>query len=191
MKTLKIGLIGPTNIKKLSKLTKKPAGFYIKKAEEIGELLAKFNCEVWANGDKGMVSTAALAYKKNRGRKLIILYPHQPSPWPNKHVMASKKYADKLKKESSWFWANYNVVTQPDLCICIGLSSGTLSELAYVKWNHQLKRGKLKNLIAVKELLRDRKLPPEIEVDIRKILIYVNKAEDLKKVLEKSSKKIR
>ena len=188
MKTLKIGLIGPTNIKKISKLTKKPAAFFIKKAKAIGKLLAEFNCELWANGDKGMVSTAALAYKKNGGRKLVILYPHQPSPWPNKHIRPSKKYADELKKESSWFWANYNVVTQPDLCICIGLSSGTLSELAYVKWNHQLKRGRLKKLIAVKELLRDKKLPPEIEVDIKKILIYANRVEDLKKVLEKFSK---
>jgi len=188
MNRLRIGIIGPTNIKKISKLTKKSAGFFMKKAEEIGKVLAEFNCEVWANGDKGMVSTVALAYKKKGGRKLIILYPHQPSPWPNKHVRLYKKYADKLKKEKNWFWANYNVVSQPDLCICVGLSSGTLSELAYIKWNHQLKRGKLKRLIAIKELLRERKLPPEIEVDIRKILIYVNRVKDLKRILAKYSK---
>lgn len=188
MKTLKIGLIGPTNIKKLSKLTRKPAGFFIKKAKEIGRILAGFNCEVWANGDKGIVSTVALAYKRNGGRKLTILYPHQPSPWPNKHVRLYKNYADKLKKETNWFWANYNVVTQPDLCICVGLSSGTLSELAYIKWNYQLKCGELKRLIAIKELLRGRSLPPEIEVDIKKILTYINKVEDLKGALVKYSK---
>ncbi|KPJ73082.1 hypothetical protein AMJ48_02455 [Parcubacteria bacterium DG_74_1] len=190
MKTLKIGLIGPTNIKKISKLTKKPVGFFIKKAKAVGKLLAEFNCEVWANGDKGMVSTVALAYKKNGGRKLTILYPHQPSPWPNKHVRFYKKYANKIKKESSWFWANYNVVTQPDLCICVGLSAGTLSELAYIKWNYQLKCGRLKRLIAIKELLRARKLPPEIEVDIKKILIYINKVGDLKGALAKYSKEV-
>lgn len=187
MKRLKIGLIGPTNLKKLSKLTKKPVSFFIRKAKEVGDLLAEFDCEVSANGDKGMVSNVALNYKKKGGKKLTILYPHQPSPWPNKHVRLYKKYADKLKKESSWFWANYNVVTEQDLCICVGLSSGTLSELAYIKWNHQLNCGKLKRLIAIKELLRGRKLPPEIEVDIKKILIYVNKVKDLKGVLTKYS----
>jgi hypothetical protein len=188
MKTLKIGLIGPTNIKKLSKLTKKPAGFFTKKAEAIGKLLAEFNCEVWANGDKGMVSIVALSYKKNGGRKLTILYPHQPSPWPNKHVRLYKNHADKLKKETNWFWANYNVVSEPDLCLCVGLSAGTLSELAYIKWNYRLKRGKLKRLIAIKELLRGGSLPPEIEVDIKKILIYVSRVENLKRVLKKISK---
>ena len=188
MKTLKIGLIGPTNIQKLSKLTKQPVSFYIKKAREIGELLAKFNCEVWVNSDKGMANIVALAYKKKGGRKLVILYPRQPIPWPNTHARPYKNYGDKLKKEPNWFWTNYNVVAQPDLCICVGLSAGTLSELAYIKWNYQLKRGKLKKLIAIKELLRERKLPPEIEVDIKKILIYINKVGNLKSILAKYSK---
>jgi len=74
----------------------------------------------------------------------------------------------------------------PDVCICAGLSAGTLSELAYIKWNYKLKRGKLKKLIAVKELLRDGKLPPEIEVDVKKILVYSKKVEELKKLLKRA-----
>jgi len=188
MRAIRVGLIGPTNIKKLSKLTQKPASFFIEKAKEIGKLLAKFNCEVWINSDKGMANTVALAYKESNGRKLIVLYPHRPLPWPNKHARPYKNYADKLKKEPNWFWTNYNVVAQPDLCVCLGLSAGTLSELAYIKWNYQLKRGKLEGRIAIKELLRERKLPPEIEVDIKKILIYINKVGELERILEKYSK---
>lgn len=191
MKTLKIGIIGPTNIQKLSKLTKKPVSFFIKKAREIGKVLAEFNCEVWVNSDKGMANTIALAYKNSRGRKLVILYPHRPAPWPNKHARPYKNYADKLKKEPNWFWTNYNVVAQPDLCICVGLSAGTLSELAYIKWNYQLKRGRLKKLIAIRELLRGRKLPSEIEVDIKKILVYINKTGGLMPFLEKFSKRVK
>lgn len=188
MKIFKIGIIGPTNIQKLTKLTKKPATFYINKAKEIGKLLAGFNCEVWVNSDKGMANIISMAYKKNGGKKLVILYPHRPLPWPDKHARPYKKYADKLKKEPNWFWTNYNVVAQPDLCLCVGLSAGTLSELAYIKWNYQLKRGGLKKLIAVKELLREKRLPPEIEIDIKKILTYINKVNDLKRILEKYSK---
>jgi len=185
---LKVGIIGPTNLRKLSKLTKKPVKFFLGRAEKIGELLAEAGCELWVNSDRGMVENVARSYKQNNGKKLVILYPGKAEPWPNKHARPYKKNADVLRKEPNWFWANYNVTALPDLCICAGLSAGTLSELAYIKWNYQLKRGNLKRLIAIKELLRDRKLPPEIEVDVKKILVYINKAEELKPILKEFSK---
>jgi len=183
---LKVGIIGPTNIPKLSKLTKKPAGFYLQKAKEIGKILAEIESELWVNSDKGMAVNIASAYKKNGGKKLVILYPAKGEPWPNRHAKPYIKYADELRKEPNWFWTNYNVVALPDVCICVGLSAGTLSELAYIKWNYQLRRGKLKKLIAIKELLRDKQLPPEIENDIKKILAYVNTVRDLKKFLKET-----
>lgn len=182
---LKVSIIGPTNIQKLSRLTEKPAGFYILKAKEIGKILAGIECELWVNSDKGMAASIASSYKKSGGKKLVILYPAKGEPWPNKHARPYIKYADELRREPNWFWTNYNVTALPDVCICVGLSAGTLSELAYIKWNHQLKRGKLKKLIAIKELLRDKKLPPEIEVDVKKILVYLGKTEELKKFLKK------
>lgn len=185
---LKVGLIGPTNIQKLSKLTRKPVGFFFQKTKEIGKILAEVGCELWINSDKGIAISVARFYKKNKGRKLVILYPGKSEPWPTKHTEPYKKYADELRKESDWFWTNYNVTAIPDICICVGLSAGTLSELAYIKWNYQLKRGNLKKIIAIKELLREKKLPPEIEVDIKKILIYINKVGELKQILEKYSK---
>ena len=67
---LKVGIIGPTNIKKLSRLTKKPAGFFLQKAKEIGKLLAEIGCELWVNSDKGMANIIARSYKKNGGKKI-------------------------------------------------------------------------------------------------------------------------
>lgn len=182
---LKVGIIGPTNIPKLSKLTKKPASFFLQKTGEIGKILAEIGCELWVNSDKGMAVNIASAYKKNGGKKLVILYPAKGEPWPNKHAKPYIKYADELRKEPNWFWTNYNVTALPDICICVGLSAGTLSELAYIKWNYKLKRGKLKKLIAVRELLRDKKLPPEIETDIKKILVYVNGTRELRQFFKK------
>lgn len=185
---LKVGIIGPTNLQKLSQLTKKPTSFFLQKAEQIGELLAETGCELWVNSDKGMAENVARSYKKNNGKKLVILYPQKSEPWPKKHARPYKKNADFLRKEPNWFWSNYNVTALPEICICTGLSAGTLSELAYIKWNYQLKRGNLKKLIGVRELLRDKKLPAEIEVDIKKILTYINKTEELKPLLEKFSR---
>ena len=70
MKTLKIGIIGPTNIKKLSKLAKKPAKFFLSQATKIGKALAQVGCELWVNSDKGMANTVALAYIN----KKILVY---------------------------------------------------------------------------------------------------------------------
>lgn len=181
---IKAGIIGPTNIPKLSKLMGKPKNFFLGKAKIIGKILAEANCELWINSDKGMLVAIGRAYKKFGGKKCIVLYPKKGEPWPKKHAIPYIKYAHELRKEKDWFWANYNVVTLPDICICVGLGAGVLSELSYIKWNYQLKCGNLKKLIAIKELLRGGKLPPEIEFDIKEILEYAEKTENLKKYLK-------
>lgn len=183
--SLKIGVIGPTNLEKLSEITRKPTDFYLERAKAMGKILAETDCELWVNSDKGMIFNTGKSYKENNGKKLVVVYPHKPEPWPQEHTIPYKENADVVKKMSNWFLANYSVVTDPEVCICAGLSAGTLSELAYIKWNCQFKQGNLKKLIAVRELLRDRKLPPEIELDVKDVLIYIEKIEDLKEILSR------
>lgn len=137
------------------------------------------NCELWVNSDKGMLVAIARAYKDNGGKKCVVLYPSKGKPWSKEHTVPYIKNADELRKEPNWFWSNYNVTALPDICVCVGLSAGTLSELAYIKWNFQLKCGNMKKLIGIKELLRGGVLPPEIEVNIEQIVQYVNTAEEL------------
>lgn len=127
-----------------------------------------------------MLVAVGRAYKKFRGKKLVVLYPDKGEPWPKEHAKPYIKYADDLRKEPNWFWSNYNVITLPDLCICVGLSAGTLSELAYIKWNYKLKCGVLRKLIGIKELLRGGKFPPEIEADVKDIIQYIEKTEGLR-----------
>jgi len=181
--TLKVGIIGPTNMKKLSKLTGKSEEFLLGKAEEVGRILASRGYEIWVNSDGGMVSGVAHAYKKAGGKKLLMLYPKKGEPWPNKHAKLYIQHADKLSKQPNWFWANYQVVTAPDICICVGLSSGTLSELAYIKWNRQFNRGRLKHLVVLQELVRGKKIPPEIEVELWDILLYCKRTGELSALL--------
>ena len=186
---LRVGIIGPTNLPKLSKLTKKPIKLLLNKAQLVGRILAEEGCECWINSDKGMLVAVGREYKKSGGKKLVVLYPDKGEPWPKEHAKPYIRYADELRKERNWFWSNYNVTALPDLCICIGLCAGGLSELAYIKWNYTLKCGNLKKLIGVRELLRNGKFPPEIEADIKNIVQYIDKAEDLKKLLEKFKSK--
>ena len=182
---IKVGIIGPTNIPKLSKLTGKSQEFLLGKAKIIGKILAEESCELWINSDKGMLVAIGRAYKDYGGKKLVILYPDKGEPWPKEHTKPYIKNADEIRKEPNWFCSNYNVTALPDLCICVGLSAGTLSELAYIKWNYQLKCGNLKKLIGIQELIRGGKLPLEIEDDIKDIVQYIKKTEDLKDFLGK------
>ncbi len=184
---LKIGVIGPTNVQKLTRLTRKPANFFLKRARQIGRILADIGAELWVNSDQGMLVGVIRGYREARGKKIVILWPRKSEPWPRDHAKHYVKYADFVRKEPNWFWTNYNVVALPDICVCVGLSAGTLSELAYIKWNYKLKRGRLKRLVVIKELLRDGKFPPEIEFDIKQILTYIGKTKDLAKALKRFS----
>lgn len=182
---IKVGIIGPTNIPKLNKLTGKSQEFLLERARLIGKILAEADCELWVNSDKGMLVAIGRSYKDFGGKKLVVLYPDKGEPWPKEHSKPYIKNADEIRKEPNWFWSNYNVTALPDLCVCVGLSAGTLSELAYIKWNYQLKCGNLKKLIAIQELLRGNSLPLEIEDDIKPIIQYIKKTEDLKMLLDK------
>ena len=131
------------------------------------------------NFDNRMSATARPHGPLYRRSSLVVLSPANPEPWPIEHTRPYAESADHLRKEPNWFLANYNVVSLPDLCLCVGLSAGTLSELAYVKWNHQFQCGNLRRIIAIRELLRGGQLPPEIEIDIADMVTYVDQSENL------------
>jgi len=67
----------------------------------------------------------------------------------------------------------------------VGMSAGTFCELAYIKWNIQFQKGKLKKLVVLKETTRGGKLPQELENEFKNVLVYLDKAEDLEKFLLK------
>lgn len=176
---MKVGLIGPTNLLNLSKYIGKPVGFLKNRSAVIGMEIAKAGAGLLINSDKGMIMNTALAYKKNGGKNLTILFPEKGEPWPNNHAKIFAKHADSLAKEGNWFWTNYNVVSLPEVCVCSGLSAGTFCELAYIKWNIQFRKGRLKKVVVIKELIRNQKLPIEFETEFKKTLVYIDKAEDL------------
>jgi hypothetical protein len=156
---------------------KKEPVFFEERALKVGRILAEAGCELWVNSDKGMLVRAADAYRAHNGKKLVVLYPEKGEPWPNKHTVPYTKKANEVRKERNWFWSNYNVVSLVDICVCVGLSAGTLSELAYIKWNCQFKCGKLGKLIGIRELLREEKFPLEIEIGVG-IITYLDTVHD-------------
>jgi len=171
---IKVGVIGPTDISNLSKQIGKPEIIIFEILKEVGKTLADSDCELWVNSDKGTLFEVARAYKEFGGKKLVILYPKKGEPWPKAHAEPYTKGADVIRREKNWFWCNYNVVSLPDICVCVGFSPGVFSELAYINWDKRLKCGNLKMLIGIAELLRGGHFPYEFRSELGKIMFLMS-----------------
>ena len=180
---MRIGVIGPTDLEKLGRLLNQPLEFLLERAALVGKLIAGSGAEMWVNGDGGMLTAVARAYKENAGNRLVILYPIRPDPWPIAHTEPYVGLADTVVRTSTWFDANYIVVSETDICVCVGLSTGTLSEIAYINWDDMFQTSALKRLVMLQELMRLKRLFPEIGLNPDKVR-YIAHVEDLVKVLE-------
>lgn len=159
----------------------------ISKAARVGEEIAKAGHELWVNPDGGMLAAVAEAYKAAGGRRHVVLFPSDQDPWPNEQVQPYRNTADDVQERPDWFHTNYAVVSEVDVCVCVGLSAGTFTELGYVKWDEEFHRGHLRRLVVVRELVRGGSLPPEYSAKFRDILRYVNTVEELPPVLREEA----
>lgn len=166
-----VSVIGPTNIGKLSAILQRSREDLLREGAEVGAAIAASGSRLLVNSDGGMLEAVARSYKEKGGASLVILAPGRPHPWPLDHTLSYRDIGDEVRTEDSWFDTNYRVVTDPDVCVCVGLSAGTLSELAYIKWNRQFRMlGNLKKLVVVQSLVRGGNVPPEILEDIRELV---------------------
>lgn len=181
---LKVGVIGPSNVVKLQKILGKPVEELTERAQAVGRILAQASCELWVNADGGMLLAAYKEYLDFQGPNLVMLYPQLAEPWPNEHTQEFLRYARETRRELDWFWCNYNVIHLTDLCICVGLSNGTLGELADIGFDVRFKMSGLKHLIGLRELLREGRFPFEIEIEVASILTYLETVEELEGFLQ-------
>lgn len=188
---MRVGIIGPTNIGQLAQFLGRTQEVLTERAALVGQILAEAGKELWVNADGGMLYAVAQSYKKHGGKNLVMLLPQKGIPWPIDHAKPYAKIADELRRPQDWFAANLEVVSEPELCVCVGLSAGTMSELSYIRWNVQLLENcKPKALIAVSELLRGGEVPPEFKGVLAPVLRYVQAVEGLRPVLEEYQKSV-
>jgi hypothetical protein len=186
---MKVSILGPTNMKKFSKIMELPEEDIESKARVIGRILAKHDCEVYITFNyEGMAKLIGDAYKQNNG-KLKMLFTKDESWIHTEKLLENLKEAEETIEYADWHEITAHIVSDSDVVICCGLSAGVFLELGYMKYNVQFEKGKIKSLICIPELIRDGKLPPELEVELDKILDVVPIA-DLDKFLEKMKKKV-
>ncbi len=185
---MKISIIGPTNIEKFSAIIGKPIDEITRVMQGIGKTLAAGHCDIVLVFDyQGMRKTLGDAFKAAHGKTLEMLYTENDYDWNAKPHLKFLKYADVQTKKPSWHDILLSLVSDSDIVLCAGLSAGVLAELGYMKWNYQEKRGRVKQLIGIKELLRDGEFPPEISYELEPITTICS-VNDLPKVLKKFNK---
>lgn len=180
---MRVGIIGPTDVSTLSMFLGMKKEDVLSKAARVGEEIAKAGHELWVNPDGGMLAAVAEAYKAAGGKNHILLFPADQDPWPNEHARPYRDTADDVQERPDWFRTNHAVVSEVDICICVGFSAGTFTELGYVKWDEEFHRGRLRRLVVVRELARGGRLPPEYSAKFRDILRYVDTVEGLPPLL--------
>lgn len=181
---LQVGVVGATNTGALSRRLSKSPELPQEWALFVGRTLAEHECGLWTNGGEGMLAAVAAAYKEAGGRLWTVVLPKQPVRWPNYHVLPYADKADAVHWEETWDDANNAVVTIPTLCICMGLSAGTLGELSDAVWDVRFPspRVNLKTLVAIPDLLIGGRLYPEYE-ELEPKVIYLASKEDLAPII--------
>jgi hypothetical protein len=170
---VKISLLGPTNLKKFSELTGLSQKQIEDYAAELGKVIAKNKLQLMVFFNySGMLKLVGDSYKRHGG-KLEMIYTENDHDWETKCYMDDLAKADILTEKDSWHDMILHIVTEPDIVLCAGLSSGVFAELGYMKWNYQDRRGKVKALVGVKELLRGGEFPPELAYDMNKFMFVI------------------
>jgi hypothetical protein len=126
---MKVSILGPTNMKKFSKIICTPITEIEKNATEIGKILTENQCEVIVISNySGMQKLVGDSYKKHGG-KLTMIYTENDYDWFTDIYMDGLKEADIKIKMPSWHDALLKLVNGSDIVIFSGLSAAVLQSL--------------------------------------------------------------
>ncbi|MBI1984901.1 MAG: hypothetical protein HYS60_02195 [Candidatus Wildermuthbacteria bacterium] len=184
---MKIGVIGPTDLKVQSRVLGKSIRTLRRRAVSIGKIIAEGKHELYVNSDKGMLFAVGKAYKKHRGKELVVLLPREADPWPIDHAEPYAGQADKVVRPPDWFRANYGVISDTDICVVVGMSLGASGELSYARWDFKFQShdDKPKKVIVIRELIPNGELPLWMELPLAELLQYIDTVGDLAQILRR------
>lgn len=170
---MKIGIIGPGNVKNYCERAKIKEENYKKIIKQIALIIAKTNSEIVITPDKGATSELfAMEYSKSGGKKVYEIVPLD-----DKEFGYSWVNLDLGEHINCGTWRNQPeaLCENSELLICIGWGGGTLAEIYYTRWF-----GKIKKVYVIEELI-DEKLPASLEKSL-KTMEYIKANELMNKL---------
>jgi len=133
---LRVAVIGPTNIQRVGAAAGIAPHVYIDAAYEVGRQLAAGGHTLIVVPDRGVAVAAMEAYLDEKGRHLVGICPSSGVSEPAA-VLGISKWRDRCHEvvaDCSWYEQHHRIGVLSDRMVCVGLSCGTVAELAWTKW---------------------------------------------------------
>jgi predicted Rossmann-fold nucleotide-binding protein len=134
--SLRIGIIGPTNIHLTSSTAGLDPAACERAAKEAGEGLAQRGYDVVLVPDRGVGLLAAQAYRAAGGRRLIGIIPHGGTSGQaaTSRCDEHRHLCHETVEDLGWTEQHERICQLSDVLLCIGVSCGTIAEIAWTKW---------------------------------------------------------
>jgi predicted Rossmann-fold nucleotide-binding protein len=156
---MRIGIVGPTNIDVTARAAGVDPATVVEAARAAGENLAQRGYEMVVVPDRGVALLAAQTYRRAGGHRLIGVIPHggTSAQAATSCCEAHRDLCHETVEDLTWTGQHERICQLSDVLLCIGLSCGTLSEIAWTKWVGG------PPVVIVKCLLSG--IPPEMEAE--------------------------
>ena len=131
-----IALIGTTNLPSISQATGIGVGQYEEAARSAAPLVARLGFALAVVPDRGVARLGLESYRSAEGPWLIGLTPTQgpADPEASANCIANARSCDEVIDDLSWHHQHAALCELADAMICVGLSCGTITEIAWTKW---------------------------------------------------------
>lgn len=131
-----VGLIGPTNLKRISEASGIPEDVYRDLGCRVGAAIARCGAIFAIVPDRGIAVTGLRGYGEENGVWTIGLVPNGgPSDTvATSNCMENAAVCDEIIDGFTWHHQHAALCELSDLMVCVGLSCGTIAEIAWTKW---------------------------------------------------------
>ena len=132
----RVGVIGPTNVELIESLVPLAPGTLEIAARGIGAFLAKNSMGLVSVPDRGVGLWVLEGYCRSGGNNSLALSPSGADTLDDCKDLTPHhvSMANQVRTDLSWDEAPAQLVRESDCFVCIGLSCGTIIELACTKW---------------------------------------------------------
>jgi len=165
-------LIGPTDKTKIFRFGKIEGESYEQYKDEVGKVLATNLSTVYLIPDEGIPLDFAKSYKQFGGREVVGALPRGGCP----SLSSNFKFCDRIEEvDGGWAVLNTCLSLKNDIIISVGISPGTIVEVAYTKYHKKYLGRDIPVLLD--ERAMSGRLPSELEEELN--LTYFHSGDSL------------
>jgi hypothetical protein len=160
-----VALIGPTNLPRIARASKIDQAVYESAAAAAGAAVARHGAILMVVPDRGVAMHGLQAYRAAKGRWLIGLTPDggPADDVASRNCRDNAALCDEVIGGLTWHHQHATICELAWLMVCVGLSCGTIAEIAWTKWI------KGRRILAMRRTMTE--LPPEILAETDVVLL--------------------